>query len=142
MKVYLIDDDPLTLLLITAMLSGSEIECECSLKVSEGLRDTIRQYNPDVLIVDVQLTEGDSLEFLEGLKGESYFENIPIIMISSENELNKVVKYLRSGALDYISKPFEKESFIKKVRQAGLIGSLFKKYRTIDQGVGNNVVTP
>lgn len=74
--------------------------------------------NPDLVILDVMLPDMDGFEVCRRLRAIS--NNIlPILMLTARDELNDKVMGLESGADDYITKPFDFEELVARVR-AGL----------------------
>src|ERR1700691_6636585 len=105
-KIMVVDDEPSIRKYLRTLLEldGFEVETlpsgkEALLRVGEGER-------PDFIILDVLIEEMDGLETLRQLmKGD---RALNIIMLSCTNEVTTVVEAIRVGALDYLSKPFEK----------------------------------
>lgn len=61
----------------------------------------------DFIICDLMTARMDGLDFLEVVKGEREWQDIPVIILSARDESMLKIKALRSGASDYITKPFE-----------------------------------
>ena len=71
---------------------------------------------PELVLLDIMLPGEDGLEILKKLKNSSKTKDIPVIMVTAKgSEYDKVVG-LDSGADDYISKPFNMEMLLLKVR--------------------------
>lgn len=73
---------------------------------------------PDLIISDIRMPEMTGDEFLEYMKANELYKNIPIIMLSSEESTTERIRLLEIGAEDYILKPFnplELKVRIKKV---------------------------
>lgn len=81
--------------------------------------DWLNQGNmPDLIISDIRMPEMTGDEFLEFMKANELYKNIPIIMLSSEESTTERIRLLEIGAEDYILKPFnplELKVRIKKV---------------------------
>lgn len=61
---------------------------------------------PDLVLLDIMLPGEDGLSILKRLRGDSRYNNIPIIMLTAKGSEADKVKGLNSGADDYIAKPF------------------------------------
>lgn len=74
--------------------------------------------NPDIdlILLDIMMPEMDGYETCVRLKGSSSTSKIPIIFLSSKNEMMDKVKAFSLGAVDYITKPFQKEEVIARVK--------------------------
>lgn len=83
----------------------------------------IRSNPTDLLLLDVMMPEVDGFEVLEQMKKDQDLRNIPVIMITALNDMDSTVKCIKSGAEDYLLKPFN-----KVLLQARVFACLEKKY--------------
>ncbi|WP_286076587.1 PleD family two-component system response regulator [Alistipes finegoldii] len=73
---------------------------------------------PDLIISDIRMPEMRGDEFLEYLKHNELFKQIPVVMLSSEDSTSERIRLLEEGAEDYIVKPFNPQELkirIKKI---------------------------
>ncbi|MCH8843555.1 MAG: response regulator [SAR324 cluster bacterium] len=68
----------------------------------------IRQQQPDLILLDITMPEMDGFEVLERLKADKTFSTIPVIMISSIDDMASIVRCIEIGAEDYLIKPFNR----------------------------------
>ncbi|MFV0520392.1 MAG: response regulator transcription factor [Lachnospirales bacterium] len=61
---------------------------------------------PNLLLLDIMLPEEDGLSILKKMKGNSLYENIPVILLTAKNTEVDKIKGLNLGADDYVTKPF------------------------------------
>lgn len=61
---------------------------------------------PDLIVLDLNMPEMNGLEFLKEVRKYSYFKKIPMIVLSGEDSSSKRIEAFRSGANDYLTKPF------------------------------------
>ncbi|OBP17035.1 DNA-binding response regulator [Rheinheimera sp. SA_1] len=80
--------------------------------VGSGLSALVRQ-QPDLVILDLGLPDGDGLELLAELRS---FSKVPVIVLSVRNGDSDKIKALDLGAQDYVSKPFSVEELLARVR--------------------------
>ena len=105
---------------------------------------------PDVAIIDVKLDKGDNdgIELLNHIKNKN--KNIPVIIISGHANIDMAIKSLKSGAFEFIQKPFDKErlmNFIKravenfnlKIQNQNLENKLFHTFDLI--GKSQNIIS-
>jgi DNA-binding response OmpR family regulator len=71
---------------------------------------------PDLILLDVRMKGLDGLQVCRQLKAAEATKHIPIILISAFAEVKEWVKGLQMGAADYISKPFQPEELLMRVR--------------------------
>ena len=70
---------------------------------------------PDVILLDVMLPDLDGFEVCKLLKQNADTKDIPVIFITSSSDTNKKIQAFRSGANDYITKPFQKIELLARV---------------------------
>jgi PleD family two-component response regulator len=74
-----------------------------------------KKEHPDLILLDVVMPEMDGYEVCEQLKADERTANIPIVFISSLNETFNKVRAFSTGAVDYITKPFQVEEVLARV---------------------------
>jgi DNA-binding response OmpR family regulator/nitrogen-specific signal transduction histidine kinase len=75
-----------------------------------------RQINPDIILTDIMMPEMDGMELCERIKREQETCHIPIIMLTAKGEDNDKISGLRTGADDYITKPFHPDELLQKLK--------------------------
>jgi diguanylate cyclase (GGDEF)-like protein len=111
-KVLIIEDSPLTVRILSDMLRV-DYEVLTAFSGSDGLEIAFRE-NPDIIILDVVMNGMNGYEVCKRLKQNNLTQNIPVIFISSLDEMDDERKGLEAGAIDYITKPFSEP--IVKIR--------------------------
>jgi len=104
-KVLIIDDSALVRKLLTELLSTSpDIEVVGAAADPFAAREKIKQLNPDVLTLDVEMPRMDGLTFLGNLMR---LRPMPVVMVSTLTEKGADVTFeaLELGAIDFVSKP-------------------------------------
>jgi len=114
MRVLLIDDEQFYFKLIRNALKVPEYELEYTKSSSEGLAK-IASFEPELLIVDLKLPEIDGFEILARLRRDPKFSYIPVIVITSKDELSEKLKAFELGADDYLVKPFQPEELVARM---------------------------
>ncbi len=116
-KVLVVEDDsPLCWLLETIMRNTYEITI-----VNNGMDawSLMSERNiPDVIISDLAMPGLDGIELLENLSESGLFRNIPVIILSGDEEPAKRKRCLDLGAFSYVIKPFEPRLLLEEVRSA------------------------
>jgi two-component system KDP operon response regulator KdpE len=113
-RVLLIDDDLHIRRLLQAMLARSGYEAIEATSAAEALA-AARQAQPDVILLDLGLPDRDGLEILPLLRRQS---QAPIIVVSAREATDQKVTALDLGADDYVTKPFDTEEVLARLRAA------------------------
>ena len=114
MRVLLIDDEQFYFKLIRNALKQADYELEYAKSSTEGLA-RIQSFDPEMLIVDLKLPEIDGFEILERLRRDPKFSFIPVIVITSKDELSEKLRAFELGADDYLVKPFQPEELVARM---------------------------
>ena len=114
MRVLLIDDEQFYFKLLKKTLPEAEYNLEYAKSASEGL-SKIPSFEPEMLIVDLKLPEMDGFEILERLRRDPKFSYIPVIVITSRDELSEKLRAFELGADDYVVKPFQPEELLARM---------------------------
>ena len=64
---------------------------------------------PDLILLDIDMPEMDGFETMERLKGHDLLNRIPVIYLTANRDPETEVRALKSGAVDFVTKPFEKD---------------------------------
>lgn len=74
-----------------------------------------KQRMPNLIIQDVNMPKSNGFDILNELKSDVRTKNIPVMMLTKKAELSNVQKGIESGADDYIAKPFDIDTLVKRV---------------------------
>ncbi|HAA86168.1 MAG TPA: DNA-binding response regulator [Kosmotogaceae bacterium] len=111
-RILLIEDDVHISRLLKMELEHEGYSVE-ELSSGSSALDQFEEVNPHLVILDVMLPELDGFSVLEGLKEIS--PQTPVIMLTARTDLKDRVRGLKSGADDYITKPFEIEELLARI---------------------------
>ncbi len=71
---------------------------------------------PQLILLDIQMPEMDGFEVFRRLKAREESRDIPIMFISAATEMENKLTGLRLGAVDFVTKPFQREELLARVR--------------------------
>jgi DNA-binding response OmpR family regulator len=110
--IYVVEDNAAIRDVIEFLLIEEEYEVVLSPSVQEFWVQ-MQKHIPDMIILDVMLPDGNGLEICEKLKGSVKTHEIPVMMMSANNHLNKV----KSGCVaeEFINKPFDLNDFANRI---------------------------
>lgn len=132
-NILVVDDDRKLTLLVRGFLEKEKYKVTEAYSGSMAL-DVIKENKPDLIILDVMMPEMDGIEACKKIKADKDTKMIPIIMLTSMGNVRDKVQGLNAGANDYITKPFNPEELIARVkaqlRIKFLEEELFKKEET------------
>lgn len=84
-------------------------------KSGERALQVAAKAHPDLILLDIKMPGMDGFETIQRLKADPATADIPVIFISALNQIEDKVQGFRSGAVDYVSKPFQKEEVVARV---------------------------
>lgn len=112
--VMVVDDNPANLKLMEEMLRPRGYEIRSFPRGRMALA-AASQRPPDLILLDITMPEMSGYEVCEQLKSDPRLSNIPVIFLSALDALQDRLRGFRSGAVDYISKPFQFEEVQARV---------------------------
>lgn len=120
--VLLIEDDADIALGVRTVLNRNGYEVRAAVEGRDGLR-LFHSERPDIVVLDVGLPEMDGWTVLERIRELS---EVPVLMLTSHGRESDKVRGLRSGADDYLTKPFGTAEFVARVQ------ALLRRQRAAD----------
>ena len=108
-RILIVDDDKDLRFNLSCILKEKGYEVIAAVDGKQAL-NALAQSSPDLVLLDVRLPGMDGVELLEEMK--KIEKNLPIIMLTAYSDVKSAVKAMKSGAFDYITKPFDEEELI------------------------------
>jgi len=105
-KILIVDDEPFNVDYLKQELEDLNCDAVAAINGQEAL-DKVESESPDLILLDIMMPVMDGFEVLAHLKANPSWRDIPVIVISANNNLQSVVKGIELGADDYLPKPFE-----------------------------------
>lgn len=113
-NILIVDDDPDVVEILTETFNKKGYRTESALNGEEAL-DKYDSFKPDLVVLDVILPKKDGFEVCDEIRARDIHNDIPVIMVSADYIPDSMVKGFRSGAHDYIKKPFSLKEILTKV---------------------------
>jgi class 3 adenylate cyclase len=125
-RLLVVDDNKVNRLLLTRSLEqhGHSV---ASAENGRAALETLRREPFDLLLLDIEMPEMDGFQVLEQLKGDLQLRDLPVIVTSSLEGVENVVRCIELGAEDYLPKP------VNPVLLRARIGASLEKKRLRDQ---------
>ncbi|MFA7057539.1 MAG: response regulator [Candidatus Cloacimonadales bacterium] len=121
MLIYVVDDDPINLRLIKAILNQNGFYNLKLLNSGKELLLAMEENKPDILLLDIMMPELSGYDILVILKQRNAWKHIPVIVITAlplADEMKPLKKSFNLGAMDYIGKPFNHIELMLRVKSA------------------------
>jgi len=116
-EILIIDDNADIRNILDELIQDAGYKTRLAANFNQGLSEIDKKL-PDVAIIDVKLDKGDNdgIQLLEHIKAKN--TDIPVIIISGHANIEMAINSLRSGAFEFIQKPFDKERLLNFVKRA------------------------
>ena len=120
MRALVIDDSRAIRAILGQILKALKFEvhnAEHGLEALEKLKET----GPlDLALIDWNMPEMNGYEFVCAVRKDDQYKGMRLMMVTTETEMEQVVKALEAGADEYVMKPFTKEMIVEKLTIMGL----------------------
>ena len=116
-EILIIDDNADIRNILNDLISDAGYKTRVAANYNQALKEIDKKL-PDVAIIDVKLDKGDNdgIELLSHIKKKN--KDIPVIIISGHANIEMAVKSLKSGAFEFIQKPFDQERLMNFINRA------------------------
>ena len=126
-RIAIIDDLAINLTLLTALVSKLG---DCESMVFQESRKGLSwcsENQPDLIVVDYMMPSMNGIEFITRLRAVAGREEVPILMITANDDKDVRYEALQSGATDFLTKPVDRIEFSARVRNMLALGASRKK---------------
>lgn len=120
MQALVVDDSRALRRILGDMLRQLGFEVAEAANGQEALRHLEQAGRPDVVLVDWNMPEMNGLQFVQAVRAEEKLRDLPLMMVTTETEMNQMAAVLEAGANEYLMKPFGKEAVADKLQLLGL----------------------
>jgi two-component system chemotaxis response regulator CheY len=138
-NVLIVDDSGAMRAVIRKIINISGFRMSQCFEAANGLEalEQLKQHWVDVIISDVNMPEMDGLELLQALNQDPLYQNIPVIIVSTEGSSERMNEAANRGAKGFIKKPFLPEDIrnvLCSVIGVGADGEYEEDRRDADDG--------
>ncbi len=113
--ILLVDDNVANLSVLTQLLSAHDLRVLVAQQGESGIQIAQRA-QPDLILLDVQLPGLDGFAICRRLQAETSTAAIPVLFMTARTEAADKIKGFAAGGVDYITKPFQEEEVLARVR--------------------------
>src|SRR5881296_3869448 len=114
-RVLIIDDERPILMTLEALLQRHGYQVDTAPNASQGLK-LLKTKSHALVLLDLQLPDGDGLETLDRIKTE--LPDLPVIILTAHDSLHNAIESMKRGAYHFISKPYAAEELLSLVEKA------------------------
>ncbi len=132
-RVMLVDDHPIVRQGLRRLIEAEpDLEVCGEAETAREAKSMIRDIEPDVVIVDVSLAQGDGLELVKDAR--AHYPALPLLVLSMHDEVIYAERMLSAGANGYIMKQAASDQFLVALRRV-LEGGIY-----VSESVGNSMI--
>jgi response regulator RpfG family c-di-GMP phosphodiesterase len=113
--ILVVDDDPLPRELLSEHLEAHGFECVCAASGEEAVAQLTNQ-SFELVLTDMSMPGLSGMDVLEWVKENQ--PSVPVILVTGNCELETAVESMKLGAFDYVTKPFDLQTVLDRVRNA------------------------
>ena len=128
MKLLIVDDSKTDSLMLTNMLKGYDLRI--AFDGIEAMEMLDRENDIDIMILDINMPRMNGFEVLEAMQKDPRYHSIVTLILTNYDEIDNEIRGLELGAVDYIRKPLNLRSLLKRIE---LHSSLKSTQRALEQ---------
>lgn len=114
-KILVVDDTPASLKLLTELLKAEGYDVRSAISGELALYAATSN-PPELILLDIRMPKMDGFDVCRHLKAQPETRDVPIIFVSSLSDINEKVEGFELGAVDFVTKPYQREELLLRVR--------------------------
>ena len=120
MQALVVDDSRAMRLIIRRILEAEGYEVSEASDGKEALELLAAAPKPDLALIDWNMPVLDGLELVSAMRKDPDARQVALMMVTTENEPDQIVRALAAGAHEYLIKPFTPEALLEKLSVLGM----------------------
>lgn len=114
-RILAVDDTPASLKLVTDLLKAEGFEVRSAISGELALHAAVSN-PPELVLLDIRMPVMDGPEVCRRLKADSRTREVPVIFVSAASEIGEKLMGFEVGAVDYVTKPYQRDELLARVR--------------------------
>ena len=118
--ILIVDDCKFTTKVLSQCMQELGYEVHTALSAEEAVTFLEMHEPPSLFFVDWIMPGMSGVEFVAWLRAQNTTQGTPVLMVTAQRDLSQIAEALKSGANEYIMKPFSKEAIEEKLKILGI----------------------
>ncbi len=111
--ILVVDDNPGDIDILLELLQGYDVRTATD---GASALESVAMEKPDLILLDINMPDMDGFEVCRQLKANEDTQDIPILFLSSRNDVDNIVKGFKLGGADYVTKPYLPQEMIARIQ--------------------------
>ena len=111
--ILVVDDNPGDIDILLELLQGYDVRTATD---GASALESVAMEKPDLILLDINMPDMDGFEVCRQLKANEETQDIPILFLSSRNDVDNIVKGFELGGADYVTKPYLPQEMIARIQ--------------------------
>lgn len=120
MRVLVVDDSRAIRRIIGEIMKQLGFEVLEAGNGVEALQRLEEQGAPDLVLVDWNMPEMNGLDFIKAVRANPNYSDLPLMMVTTETEMERMALAFMAGVNEYVMKPFDKATILDKLQLLGI----------------------
>jgi two-component system chemotaxis response regulator CheY len=122
-RALVIDDSKALRAIVGKLVKGLGFEVFEAGNGREGLEQLKAKGAVDLSLVDWNMPDMNGIEFIRAVRAQEQYNEMKVMVITTQTEIDHVTKALESGANEYLMKPFTRDALLGKLQMLGIVNS-------------------
>ncbi len=111
--ILVVDDNPGDIDILLELLQGYDVRTATD---GASALESVAMEKPDLILLDINMPDMDGFEVCRQIKANEDTQDIPILFLSSRNDVDNIVKGFELGGADYVTKPYLPQEMIARIQ--------------------------
>lgn len=116
-RILLVEDEQDIAYLVRFMLERQQYHVDHAADGRQAFDYIDASAPPDLVLMDIMLPYHDGIEIIQSLRATAGWESVPVLMLTAKAREADIVKALELGADDYVTKPFQPEELLARIKR-------------------------
>jgi two-component system, OmpR family, alkaline phosphatase synthesis response regulator PhoP len=116
-SIFIVEDDQIVAKLLKHTLTRRGFSVQVVHNGRDALESLDNSIPPNLILLDIILPHFDGFEILKKIRAKNEWSEVPTIMLTSKTQELNVVRAFDCGANDYVTKPFQMEELVARIRR-------------------------